>query len=122
MELPGPEASRRRFLKAALAVGGASALSACVDRFGDEPIPQGTDNQTALPDRQFAWNESLQQDDHGNVVLPEQHLFLYLTYDGEAGDEGVPTAADRDTLESALRTIERAFEWSNRGVVFDIGY
>ncbi|WP_253737739.1 DUF7405 family protein [Halohasta salina] len=121
MELPGPNASRRRFLKAALAVGGTSALSACLDRFGDEPIPQGVDDPTTLPDRQFAWNDSLPRDDGGNVVLPEQHLFLYLDYDGEA-DDGVPTAADRETLAAGLRTIERAFEWSNEGVVFDLGY
>lgn len=121
MELPGPNASRRRFLKAALAVGGASALSACLDRFGDEPIPQGTDDPTTLPDRQFAWNERLDRDNGGNVVLPEHHLFLYLNYDGES-DDGIPTAADRETLEAALRTIERAFEWSNEGVVFDLGY
>ncbi len=121
MELPGPNASRRRFLKAALAVGGASALSACLDRFGDEPIPQGVDDPTTLPDRQFAWNDHLSRDDGGNVVLPEQHLFLYLTYDGEASD-GIPTTADRETLEAALRTIERAFEWSNEGVAFDLGY
>ena len=119
MELPGPNASRRRFLKAALAVGGASALSACLDRFGDEPIPQGVDDPTALPDRQFAWNDSLDRDDGGNVVLPEHHLLLYLRYDGEGE---LPTAADRETLDAALRTIERAFEWSNRGVVFDLGY
>lgn len=121
MDLPGPKASRRRFLKAALAVGGASALSACVERFGDEPIPQGTDDLSSLPDQQFAWNERLERDDGGNVVLPEHHLFVYLNYDGET-DDGVPTAADSETLEAALRTIERAFEWSNRGVVFDIGY
>jgi hypothetical protein len=122
MELPGPNTSRRRFLKAVLAVGGASALSACLDRFGEEPIPQGVDDPASLPDRQFAWNDSLPRDDGGNVVLPEQHLFLYLTYDGEAGSEGVPTDVDRQQLEAALRTIERAFEWSNRGVVFDLSY
>jgi len=121
MELPGPEASRRRFLKAALAVGGTSALSACLDRVGDEPIPQGTDDPSALPDRQFAWNDSLASDDGGNVVLPEHHLFLYLTYDNGTSSD-VPAAADREHLEAALRTIERAYEWSNEGVVFDIGY
>jgi len=121
MELPGPNASRRRFLKAALAVGGASALSACLDRLGDEPIPQGVDDPTTLPDRQFAWNDSLASDDGGNVVLPEHHLFVYLSYNGES-DDGLPTVADRETLDAALRTIERAFEWSNRGVVFDLGY
>jgi len=122
MELPGPNTSRRRFLKAALAVGGASALSACLDRVGDEPIPQGVDDPTTLPDRQFAWNDSLDRDDGGNVVLPEHHLFLYLTYSGDNGPDGAPTAADRQQVEAALRTIERAFEWSNRGVVFELGY
>jgi len=122
MELPGPNTSRRRFLKAALAVGGTAALSACLDRVGDEPIPQGVDDSSALPDRQFAWNDSLDRDDGGNVVLPEQHLFLYLEYDGDNGPNGTPTAVDRERLAAALRTIERAYEWSNRGVVFDLGY
>ena len=111
--------SRRQFCKAALAAGGMSALAACLDAFGDEPIPQGGDQD--LPDRQFAWNESLERDDHGNVVLPEHHLFLYLDYTGEASD-GVPTETDRETLDAGLETIERAYEWSNRGVVFDLAY
>ena len=121
MELPGPSASRRQFCKAALAAGGMSALSACLDAFGDEPIPQG--GEQSLPDRQFAWNDALERDEHGNVVLPEHHLFLYLDYAGEAADaDGLPTEADRETLASALETIERAYEWSNRGVVFDLAY
>ena len=126
MERPDPSASRREVLKAALATGGATALSACLDAVGDEPIPQGVDDPERLPDRQFAWNDSLDRDEGGNVVLPEHHLFLYLSYDGEAGDAadsaGIPTDADRERLEAALRTIERAYERSNRGVVFDLGY
>lgn len=114
-------ASRRQFCKAALAAGGASMLSACLDRLGDEPIPQGGDHQ--LPDQQFAWNDTLPRDDAGNVVLPEHHLFLYLDYAGESVDsDGLPTETDRETLESGLETIERAYEWSNRGVVFDLAY
>jgi len=121
MELPGPSASRRQFCKAALAAGGMSALAACLEQFGDEPIPQGGDQQ--LPNRQFAWNDALERDDHGNVVLPEHHLFLYLDYAGEAREgDGLPTAADRETLDAGLETIERAYEWSNRGVVFDLAY
>lgn len=114
--------SRRGVLKGALALGGASALSACLDVVGDEPIPQGGDQ--SLPRQQFAWNDSLEHDDHGNIVLPEHHLFLYLTYAGENADaeHGHPTDTDRDTLNAALDTIERAYEWSNRGVVFDLAY
>ncbi len=124
MELSGDttERSRRGVLKGALALGGASALSACLDLVGDEPIPRGGDQ--SLPRQQFAWNDSLERDDHGNVVLPEHHLFLYLTYAGEnAGSaDGRPTDDDRERLEAALGTIERAYEWSNRGVVFDLAY
>jgi len=122
MELPDTSASRREVLKAALATGGAAALSACLEAVDDEPVPQGVDDPETLPDRQFAWNDSLDRDEAGNVVLPEQHLFLYLSYDGEAGSDGSPTDADRERLEAALRTIERAYERSNRGVVFDLGY
>ena len=112
--------SRRQFCKAALAAGGMSALAACMEQFDDEP-PQGGDQP--LPDQQFAWNDSLERDEAGNVVLPEHHLFLYLDYAGEAADDdGVPTDADREILEASLRTIERAYEWSNRGVVFDLAY
>ena len=121
MERPGSDLSRRAFAKAALAAGGVSALSGCLDAFGDEPIPQGGDQ--TLPDQQFAWNDALGRDDHGNVVLPEHHLFLYLDYAGETVDgDGLPTDGDRETLETALETIERAYEWSNRGIVFDLAY
>ena len=122
MKLPDTSASRREVLKAALATGGAAALSACLEAVDDEPIPQGVEDPETLPDRQFAWNDSLDRDESGNVVLPEHHLFLYLTYDGAAGSEGTPTDADRERLNAALRTIERAYERSNRGVVFDLGY
>jgi|GEM_PF-6077049 hypothetical protein len=101
MELPDSSASRRAVLKAALATGGAAALSACLEAVDDEPIPQGVDDPETLPDRQFAWNEGLDRDEGGNVALPEHHLFLYLTYDGEAkmrltarGHRPPPTASD----------------------------
>lgn len=74
MEQPEPH-SRRQFCKAALAAGSLSAVAGCLE-LGDEPIPQGGDQ--SLPDRQFAWNDSLERDEAGNVVLPEHHLFLYL--------------------------------------------
>ena len=126
MELPDTSTSRRAVLKAALATGGTAALSACLEAVDDEPIPQGVDDPETLPDRQFAWNDGLDRDEDGNVMLPEHHLFLYLTYDGEAETEAdgawTPTAADRRRLEAALQTIERAYERSNDGVVFDLGY
>lgn len=122
MELPDMTASRRSVLKAALATGGAGALSACLEAVDNEPIPRGVDDPGSLPDRQFAWNDSLDRDEAGNIMLPEHHLFLYLTYDGTAGDDGAPTDTDRERLTAALRTIERAYERSNHGVVFELGY
>ncbi|MFB6270326.1 MAG: Tat pathway signal protein, partial [Halobacterium sp.] len=106
---------RRAFLQAAVAIGGASALSACLDR-EDASVPAGVDDPSTLPERQHAWNDSLTRDDHGNVVPPRHHLLLHLDY------AGAPTDADRETVEAALQSIERAYEWSNEGLLFTLGY
>ena len=110
--------SRRSFTRAAVAIGGASALAACVDRADDTAsVPQGTDDPDALPERQHAWSDALPTDDHGNEVNARHHLLLYLN----VGD-GTPTDGDRETVESALRTLERAYEWSSEGLLFTLGY
>ncbi|WP_123535801.1 DUF7405 family protein [Halosimplex salinum] len=112
--------SRRDFVKAAVAIGGSAALSACLDRENPD-LPQGTDDLSALPERQHAWNAALQTDDHGNDVPPRHHLLLYLDY---AGD-GTPTDADRETVETALRSLERAYPRSHEGdvgLLFTVGY
>ncbi|GAB3035061.1 DUF7405 family protein [Natronobiforma cellulositropha] len=108
--------SRRAYLRTAVAVGGAGALSACLERSGDDEIPRGTDDQRTLPGRQHAWNGVLERDDHGNVRPPEHHVLLALSLRGE------PTTEDRETVESSLRTLERAFEWGASGLVFTVGY
>ena len=111
--------SRRSFLKAAVAVGGTAALSACLERFDDEePIPTGTDDLSSLPTGQHEWNNALNRDEAGNVVLPEHHLLLYLSIRGD----GSPTEDDRETVAAALETIERAYERSNRGAIAEIAY
>ncbi|WP_324756913.1 DUF7405 family protein [Haloarcula sp. GH36] len=108
--------SRRRFCKAAVAVGGASALSACLGRFRDEPVPTG--DPDAKPARQHAWREHIRHDDHGNSLLPEHQLLLYvdLDADGPPGDDA------RATVNEALSTLDRAYEWSNDGLVFSVAY
>ncbi|MFC7075831.1 DUF7405 family protein [Haloarcula halophila] len=108
--------SRRRFCKAAVAVGGASALSACLGRFRDEPVPTG--DPDAKPARQHAWREHIRHDDHGNSLLPEHQLLLYvdLDADGPPGDDA------RATVDEALSTLDRAYEWSNDGLVFSVAY
>jgi hypothetical protein len=106
---------RRAFLKAAVAIGGASALSACLDR-ESASVPAGVEDPSTLPERQHAWNDVLTRDDHGNVVPPRHHALVHLDYGGS------PTDGDRETVETALRSLERAYEWSNDGLLFTLGY
>jgi len=113
----GPFASRREFLKVAVAAGGATALSACLDR-ADEPVPTGVDDPGSLPVRQHAWNDRVRTDDHGNALLPRHQVLLYLTLDGD----GPPDAAARRTVESALATLDRAYERSHEGLVYSVAY
>jgi len=109
---------RREFVKSAVAIGGASALSACLDRLpGGREIPQGGD-PSSLPARQHAWNEFLPSDDHGNDVMARHHVLAYLDY---AGD-GTPTDSERERVETAFRSLERAYEYSNEGLLFTVGY
>ncbi|WP_435334161.1 DUF7405 family protein [Haloarchaeobius sp. TZWWS8] len=110
---------RREFVKSAVAIGGTAALAACLDRGEDEAtIPTGRDDPGTLPARQHAWNRFLSRDDHGNVVAPRHHVLLFLDY---AGD-GTPTDEERETVEAAFQSLERAYEHSNRGLLFTVGY
>jgi len=123
---------RREFVKSAVAIGGASALSACLQWEGtaeasDPEFPQGPDDLSALPDRQHAWGNYIVRDAHGNTVLPEHQVLLFLDY----AQPGAPTAEDRETVEAALATLDRAFQRGtggdvgasiNRGLVSTIGY
>ncbi|MFC7129718.1 DUF7405 family protein [Haloferax chudinovii] len=110
--------SRREFLKAAVAAGGATALSACLDRAPDDPVPAGTDAFETLPSRQHAWNEFCREDDHGNAEMPSHQVLLYLDLDGE----GPPDESDRETVERAFRVLDRAYERSHEGVIWSAAY
>ena len=111
---------RRQFMKAAVAVGGASALSACLGRAprAGEPVPEGVSDPSELPQRQHAWNERVRVDADGNVHLPTHQAFLYLTVDAD----GPPGTDARETVEAALRTLDRAYERSNEGLVYSLAY
>ncbi len=109
--------SRRTFVKAAVAIGGAAALSACQER-EDVDLPTGPEDLSGLPDRQHAWNATLATDDHGNVVAPRHRVVLLLNY---AGD-GPPSDADRKTVESAFQSLEHAYPRSNEGLLFTVSY
>jgi dye decolorizing peroxidase len=115
--------SRREFAKAAVAIGGASALAACMDRGESPSIPAGGD-PSSLPARQHAWNDFLSTDDHGNHRSPRHHVLLYYDYDGAETRAGAATPIDdeRETVEDAFRSLERAYAWSNEGLLFTVGY
>jgi len=109
--------SRREFVKAAVAIGGTAALSACLGR-EDPDLPQGPDDRSGFPDRQHAWNGVLSTDDHRNTVAPRHRVLRLLEYTGD----GTPTDADRETVEAALRSVERAYPRSNEGLLVTISY
>ncbi|MFQ3318259.1 MAG: hypothetical protein ACI8UR_000387 [Natronomonas sp.] len=111
--------TRRRLLKAAVATGGASALSACLDLSADsDPVPKGVDDPSQLEPRQHAWNDVLETDDHGNHALPRHQTFLYVTLDAD----GEPTDDDRTQVGEALSMLDRAYERSPAGLIHSIGY
>lgn len=108
---------RREFLKAAVAIGGAAAVSACLDREAAD-VPTGPEELSSYPQRQHAWNEVLPRDDHGNVVAPRHRVLLYLDY----RREGQPTGEDRRTVETALQGVEHAYERSGDGLLLTVSY
>lgn len=125
--------SRRSFLKAAVAIGGSSALAACAQltetsvESSTPQFPQGPSDRSTLPERQHAWNEYLVTDRQGNIVVPQHQVFLFLDY----VRDGVPTTADRETVETALQTLDRTYQRgtgdtpnaiSNDGLLYTIGY
>ncbi|SDK17821.1 DUF7405 family protein [Natronorubrum texcoconense] len=117
MTLPDRSAlSRRDYLRSLVAVGGASALAACTSEGDDVEIPSGTDDPDSLPERQHAWNDALTRDDDGNVRPPEHHVLVALSLVDDPTDEA------RERVEAALQELERAYEWSNEGLLFTLGY
>ncbi len=135
MRLPDPESvPRREFCKAAVAIGGTAALSACLG------IDEGLESETeaaitdvptgdpeTVPSRQHAWNDVLERDENGNVVAPTHHVLRYLSVSTDVAnaiENGTDDAVNdaRGRLADALTDIERAFEWSNEGLLFTVGY
>ena len=114
----GDGLSRRQFGKAAVATGGAAALSACLERLRpSEPIPTG-DGAAAHPTGQHEWNEFLATDDAGNHVLPRHHVFLYLSLPGD----GPPDAGAREAVGGALDALDEAFAWGPAGLLHSAAY
>jgi hypothetical protein len=115
---PRTERSRREFVKAAVAIGGASALSACTERLGGDTPDVPTGSLSAVPERQHAWNDVLATDDHGNDVAPRHHVVALFDLPGD----GPPSASDREQVAAALDGLNEAYEWSNEGLLFTASY
>jgi deferrochelatase/peroxidase EfeB len=100
-------------VKAALAIGGTGALSACIQREGAPAVPTGPDDPGATySQRQFAWNDYLVRGGHGDTQLPNHQLILLFDYVGE----GAPTDAERASVDAAFDSLERAYQRGNGGV------
>jgi len=93
----------------------------------DLDVPRGTDDPSALPREQHAWNDYLVRDMNGNTTLPQHQVLLFLEYTGEIP----PSNDDRETVSAALRSVEEAFQWGtasranaleNTGLLYTIGY
>jgi hypothetical protein len=113
--------ARRDFVKSAVAIGGTSALTACLDRESSQ-MERATGTETdrdeglSVPrpddpgDRPTAlhrWDSYLIRDANGNTVLPRHQVVLGLFYTGTAP----PTDGERDRVRGALGTLDRAFQW-----------
>lgn len=112
---PDRGVSRRDFVAAAVAIGGSSALAACLERetrdgTGDADFPTGSE-PGARPAGQHVWNEYLVHDPTGNTVLPSHQLVLGLEYVGSTP----PTDDERAAVEAAMATLDRAFQWGTGG-------
>lgn len=106
--------SRRNALRQAAGVLGAVGLAGCNQTFDTSQPSQrfGLDpNPLDLPSRQHAWNATLRSDEHGNDLAPLYHRVLLLDLDADL------TAESARTVELAMRTLERAFEWSPDGLL-----
>ncbi len=118
IDAPAQMIPRRTFVKAAVSIGGSAALAACLNREGPPDLPTGPTDLASLPAGQHEWNDALSTDDHGNNISPRHHLLLYLNYT----QDGQPSPEDRHTIEEAFRSLDRAYQRSNEGLLFTVGY
>ena len=115
MELPDPETlSRRDYLRSLVAVGGAAGLAACLDAVDDRRTPNGDPGNR--PARQHAWNDVLGTDDDGNPSPPEHHVLTALDL------STTPDEQARERVETAFRSLERAYAYDPDGLLFTVGY
>ncbi len=88
--------------------------SACIER-GSDPR-RGTETPESLPRRQHAWRDGLEEDTDGDLEPPEHNVLLHLDLREELSTDAATE------VENAFRTLEQAYEWSPRGLLFTVGY
>jgi len=108
-------ASRRGLLQRVAAATGLASLAGCSGLIGEDrkaPVAGLGPNPLAdtLPRRQHAWTETLPTDADGNPLAP-QHYRVFLLDLHEDPDE-----SSAETIERAMRTLERAYEWGPNGL------
>lgn len=112
---------RRSFMKSALVIGGASALSTTVGLYGmpDVAAEDGPIGIAERANRQHAWNQYSTFDETRQEFLSPAHsLLLHLDYE----PAGRPQYEHRREMAATLRSLEEAFEWSADGLMFTVGY
>ena len=114
--------TRRRFLLGAGGLAAGAAGAAVAADAGPEraarplrAVPLGA-QPGGLPPRQHAWEATLARDSAGNPIAPRFDRLLMFDVIGR------PTRGHADRLEAALRTLERAYPWSPKGLLFTAGW
>lgn len=113
--------SRRGLLRRLAAAAGTVGFAGCtrIALSGQEtpdhglgPNPRADD----LPERQHAWDHVLDRDHDGNPLPPRHHRILFLDLDAN------PSTEAARTVETAMRTLEAAYEWSPRGLLHQLAW
>ncbi|MGA2164130.1 MAG: Tat pathway signal protein [Solirubrobacteraceae bacterium] len=111
---------RHLLLRAGALAAGGVAVGLGLDRALSNPRPLPLvalgAQPAGLPERQHAWDETLTRDSYGNPIPPRYDRLLLFDVEGSA------TPAAARMLEAALRTLERAYQWSPSGLLFAAGW
>lgn len=113
--------SRRTALARLGTLAGAVGLTGCASLLGAEesggvPGLEPNPHADALPSRQYAQNEHLPTDEHGNDLQPRYRRLLLLNLTTEPSDEAART------VERAMRTLEAAYDWRRDGLFHVLGW
>ncbi len=111
--------TRRRFIGSSALTAGGLAVGIGARRASADPrltlVPLGHQPH-GLPRRQHAWTKYLAKDAYGNPLAPHFDRLLFFDV------RGTPTPAHARLLESRLRTLERHFRWSHKGLLFTVSW